>query len=144
MERALSAERLDALRRLLEQDPDVEVAVVFGSAAARRLSWDSDVDLYLRLAGGARWTIEHQWQRRRLFADTVGRDVELVIEDRDATSVILRREVARKGRLLFEAAPGAWTRLRAESMIAYADLEPWLRRCGDGVRRAVRRRASLG
>ncbi len=63
--------------------------------------------------------------------------MHLVVEDLDATSVILRREVARTGILLGEARPGAFTQMRARAMIAYADLEPWMRRCGDSVRRAI-------
>jgi len=51
--------------------------------------------------------------------------------------VILRLEVARHGRLLYERRPGAWVELRARAMLAYADLEPWMRRSGEGVRRAL-------
>jgi predicted nucleotidyltransferase len=137
MERELSANRLAQLRELLAKEPDVEVAVLFGSAAAGRLTDESDVDIYLRLARGARWTPDRVRDLRWRLGDAVGRDVELVVEDRHATSVILRREVARRGVLIREARAGAWTGLRADAMIAYADLEPWMRRCGEGVRRAI-------
>lgn len=139
----LESERLAALLAVLREDREVEVAALFGSAASGRMRAGSDVDLYLRLAPGARWTPERERERRLCFAEVLGQDVDLVVEDRDATSVILRREVARRGRLLHEAVPGAWTRLKAEAMIAYTDLEPWLRRCGEGVRRAIRRRAEV-
>lgn len=135
----LPADRLAELRRVLEQDPSVEVAVLFGSAAAGRMTDQSDVDIFLRLVRGASWSHAELRQRRIELGQILGRDVELIVEDRDDTSVILRREVARKGVLICEASSGAWTRLRAEAMLAYADLEPWLRRCGEGVRRAIAR-----
>ena len=44
----------DALAALFRAQDDVDVAVLFGSAAKGRLRPDSDVDLYVRLRPGAR------------------------------------------------------------------------------------------
>ena len=118
--------------------PDVDVAALFGSAVSGRLRPDSDVDVYVRLARGTRWTA----RERRAVADEAaracGRDVDLVVED-PSTSVILRREVAATGWLLHESEPGAWVDVRASAMLAYVDLEPYLRFIGDSIRESVRR-----
>ena len=127
-----------ALARVLASQPEVDCAALFGSAASGRLTPDSDVDVYVRLGDGAQWEVA----RRVALADELsrrcGREVDLVVED-DGTSVILRREVAARGRPLYEARPGAWTDLRAAALVAYADLEPYMRLVGDAVRAAVRR-----
>jgi len=54
------------------------------------------------------------------------------------TSVVLRREVARRG--LFERPPGAHRTFRVEAVHAYMDLEPQLRLIGA----AIRARALVG
>jgi predicted nucleotidyltransferase len=116
--------------------PEVDVVALFGSVAAGRLGRDSDVDLYVRLRPEARWSTA---QRNALAAEAArscGRDVDLVVED-ERTSVILRREVAGRGRPLYEARRGAWTDLRAAALLAYADLEPYMRRIGRAIRRAA-------
>jgi predicted nucleotidyltransferase len=130
---------IDAFAARLAAEPDIRVAVLFGSGARGRLRPDSDVDVYLRLGPRVRWSTH----RVLLLASELGaiarREVDLVIEDVDATSTILRLEVARHGVLLFERQPGAWTSLRASAFIAHADLEPWMRRCAEGVRRRILR-----
>ena len=117
----------------LAREPDVDVVALFGSAASGRLLPDSDVDLYVRLRATARWPVG---KRLDVVADLerlCGREVDLVVED-DGTSVILRREVASRGRPLFEARAGAWTDACAAAIVAYADLEPFMRRIGDSIR----------
>jgi predicted nucleotidyltransferase len=133
----LPAGIVERLGAILAQQDGVDVAVLFGSAAAGRLRPESDVDVYVRLRRRAAWSGVTVRRVEEALAAVVSRDVHLVVEDEDETSVILRREVARTGKLLWEAQPGAWTGLKAAAMVAYADLEPWLRRCGEGVRRAA-------
>ena len=60
----------------------------------------------------------------------------LVVEQ-PSTSVILRREVASKGRTLFERVPGAKQAFVVEAIGAYVDLEPQLRKIGRAVRRSA-------
>jgi predicted nucleotidyltransferase len=125
------------LTERLRAEQDVDVAVLFGSAARARLHSGSDVDVYVRLRRGARWTSHYVLALASELAGIVKREVDLVVEDLDATSVLLRMEVARHGVLLFERKPGAWTSLRASAFVAHADLEPWMRLCGEGVRRRI-------
>jgi predicted nucleotidyltransferase len=137
MSRALSDETFARLRAVLQADTDVEVAACFGSAARGRMRTDSDVDIYVRLGPGASWSPHRELSLVSDLSAAAAREIDLTVEDEGRTSVILRLEVARHGRLIFERRPGAWVELRARAMLAYADLEPWMRRCGEGIRRAL-------
>jgi len=127
----------DAIRHFFAGRADVDVVVLFGSTAAGRDRKGSDVDLYIRLRPEARWSIGDRLDRAAALTSLLRREVDLVVED-GSTSVILRREVANRGRPLYEARPGAWTELRAAASLAYADLEPYLRRIGEAVRARAR------
>jgi predicted nucleotidyltransferase len=137
MTRTLPDQAIARIRDVLQADPDVEVAALFGSAARGRLHAGSDVDVYVRLRPGAAWSPHRELSLASDLSEAAGREVDLTIEDEERTSVILRLEIARHGRLLTERRGGAWVDLRARAMLAYADLEPWMRRCGEGVRRAL-------
>jgi predicted nucleotidyltransferase len=125
------------LRGVLDAEPDVEVAACFGSAARGRMHRGSDVDVYVRLRRGASWSLHKELEVASDLSGACRREVDLIVEDEDRTSVILRLEVARHGRLVFERSPGAWVELRASAMVAHADLEPWIRRCSEGFERAL-------
>jgi predicted nucleotidyltransferase len=137
MNRALPEETWSRLRATVEADPDIEVAACFGSAARERMREDSDVDIYVKLRPGVVWSPHRELELTAALSEATGREVDLTVQDEGRTSVLLRLEVARHGRLLHEARPGAWVALRAGAMLAYADIEPWMRRCGEGVRRAL-------
>ncbi len=128
---------LAKLRDALGDDEDIAVGALFGSVSRGRARPDSDLDIYLRLRSGARWDVAREAAVREALERAAGREVDLIVEDRDATSVILRRQVAVDGVPFLERSPGGWTSLRADAMVAYADLEPWMRRCGEGVRRRI-------
>ena len=136
-----SEQILEALRPIVEADADVEVAALFGSAALDRPGPESDVDVYVRLRRGARWSLRRASEVAHALERIVRREIDLVVEDRDATSTLLRIEVARHGRLIFERQPCGWTSLKADALVDYADLEPFIRRCGEGVRRRSRESA---
>jgi predicted nucleotidyltransferase len=114
----------------------VEVLVLFGSATRDELARDSDVDLYVRLAHGASVDGADRTEQNA-FASAASaacrREVDLVVESA-STSVILRREVAAKGRVLFERRPGAFRQLVVDAVRAYVDLEPQLRTIGTAIR----------
>jgi predicted nucleotidyltransferase len=116
----------------------VEVAALFGSAAPGRRRPESDLDVYVRLVPSARWDLGRRLDVAAELSRLSGREVDLVVEG-ETTSVILRRGGAARGRLLFEARPGAWTDTRARARVAYADIEPYLRRIGAAIRAHARR-----
>lgn len=111
----------------------VDVLVLFGSAAQGRLGPDSDVDLYVRLAPAASRDRSEEEAFATAASALCRREVDLVIES-SSTSVILRREVAAKGRSLFERRPGAFRELIVDAIRAYVDLEPQLRSIGLAIR----------
>ncbi len=125
-----------ALRELFARAPDVDVVALFGSAATGRMRPNSDCDLYVRLRDGAKWPLGLRLDLASEATAVCRREVDLIVED-ESTSVVLRREVASKGRPLYEARPGAWTDLRAAAVLAYMDLEPYLRRIGAAIRTAA-------
>src|ERR1700679_872504 len=133
MNRTLPDETFARIGDVLHAAPDVDVAAYFGSAARGRMRADSDVDVYVRLRRGASWSPQYERSLVLELSEAAGREVDLTVENEERTSVILRLEVARHGHLLFERRPGAWVELRARAMLVYADLEPWMRRCGTGV-----------
>lgn len=138
MSRSLPDDIVRALAARLAAEPDVLAAGLFGSAALGRLRDDSDIDIYVRLVHGAAWPLRHELDLATDLAAIVGRDIDLVVEDRARTSVLLRREVARRSLLLFEREPGAWATVRIEGNAAYLDLKPLLDRCARAVQRRAR------
>jgi predicted nucleotidyltransferase len=125
------------IRSFFAARAEVEVVVLFGSAAAGRALPRSDLDLYVRLRPGARWPLGDRLDRAAELSALLRREVDLTVED-EWTSVILRREVANRGRPVYEAREGAWRDLRAAASLAYADLEPQLRTIGEAVRARAR------
>jgi len=63
----------------------------------------------------------------------LGREVHLV--DLRLASELLRIEVVRTGLVAFERVAGRWTSFAGESMSRWSDLEPFVRRCAEAVRR---------
>ncbi len=110
--------------------PWVELLVLFGSAARGRLRPDSDIDLgWLGLPppGEGEAALLAALERR------LGRGVHLV--DMRLASELLRIEVVRTALLAFERAAGRWTSFAGESMSRWSDIEPFVRRCAEAVRR---------
>lgn len=132
----ISADLTNRLAALAAASDAVEVLLVFGSAARGRLTSESDVDLYVRLARP--WTTEAERAFREAAATICHRDVDLVVESA-TTSVILRHQAAGHGRCIFERRPGSFRQLVVDAIRAYVDLEPQLRLIGDAIRnRAIR------
>ena len=115
--------------------------MLFGSAARERMTDRSDVDLLVRLAHGS---VLDAADRERFLARAsraCRREIDLVIEE-PRTSVILRREVAEKGRPLFERSAGAARQFVVDAVRAYVDLEPQLRKIGGAIRARAREEGS--
>lgn len=115
---AVSADLLDAAVMLLREAlPDLKVVYVFGSAAqGQPLRPDSDVDLAVLparpLDAVARWDLQER------LAALLHRDVDLV--DLRSASTVMRVQVLRTGRVLYEANPGTRQRFEMHALSAYA------------------------
>ncbi len=109
------------LRDILGRHPDVELAILFGSAAKGTTRKDSDVDLALRATLGreARNAILAEVER------VIGRTLDVV--DIDAAPPQLRFEIARDAVVLVERTPGALTTFRARAYGDWLDFAPYAR-----------------
>ena len=121
------------LASLAELSPAVDVLVLFGSAASKDMHASSDVDLYVRLAPSQTWSIDETQAFVSAASRACRREIDVVVES-PSTSVILRREVAAKGRPLFERRAGAFRELVVDAVHAYMELEPQLRLIGGAIR----------
>lgn len=136
---SLSRDLLQALALRVSAEPRIRLAALFGSAAKGKLRPDSDVDVYVVLEAGAAWTLGWLSSLSSELEGIVGRPVDVVVEDRDRTSALLRMEVARDGVLLVQRQPWDWTTVRANALIDYADLAPAIDACAAGVRERFKR-----
>lgn len=114
---------LETLREALAGQPEVELAVLFGSTARGSDGAHSDLDLGLRLDPATP-------AARREAADAAvraaGREVD--VTDLDSAPPLLRFQIARDGVLLVEREPHAWTRFKARAMVDWWDWAPTARR----------------
>jgi uncharacterized protein len=116
---ALVSAIVDQLRASFLRRDDVELAVLFGSAAQGRLHATSDIDVAVR------WTAGEPRDRDAFFAAVeraMGCPVDVI--DLDVAPPQLRFEIARDGLLLVERATGAWSRTRARAFIDWWDFRP--------------------
>ena len=116
---------MDSLKNLtsaLAADPDVQLAVVFGSAAKGASHRRSDLDIGImglpstqRLAALA-----------VTLARTAGREVDLI--PLETAPPLLRFEIARDGAPLLERAPHLWVDFQARAMVDWWEWAPLARR----------------
>lgn len=117
---------LAAVQSALRNDPDVSLAVAFGSAARGAASRSSDLDIGV---GGV--------PPSRLSALAValsrlaGREVDLI--QLETAPPLLRFEVARDGVLLAERAEGSWAAFQARAMVDWWDWAPSARRFAEAA-----------
>jgi predicted nucleotidyltransferase len=105
---------LDDLARAV---PDLELLVLFGSAARGTASARSDVDVAVRCAGAADLEALHLALAPWL---ATGR---LDLVDLRRAGPLLAFEVARSGRVLFERHPGAFREFQSLASRRYCDTE---------------------
>ncbi len=114
---------LAALRDCALGQPNLALAVVFGSLARGALRRDSDVDLGLLLDQ------DNPELRLRLevdFGRVAGRAVDLIFLDQ--APPLLRFEIAREGQVLLERRPFLWSDFKANAMRDWWDWAPYARR----------------
>ncbi len=121
--------RLAALRVWCAQH-GIQVGALFGSRATGHAHERSDYDLALTPAPSP--TERLDWQAE--LEAILDRDVDLVFLS-PTTDPVLGWEVARHGRLLYEAQPGCWAAWRARLWHAYNDALPFRRALDESLRR---------
>lgn len=108
----------------------VELAILFGSAAAGKLRPDSDLDIGILMAPDRALDLVGELTLATELEQVLGREVDLVRLE-DATT-LLRFEAA-QGRCVVEARPGAFADFAARALLEHEDLRPILLRCAAGM-----------
>ncbi len=125
----------DAVHRLRAAVPDLAAVYLFGSAADGQTHAASDLDLAVLaprpLDPVARFDLAGD------LAATLGRDVDLV--DLAAASTVMRAEVVRTGRVIFDGDPTARANFEIYALGAYFDLNIERR----GILADIRERGSV-
>jgi uncharacterized protein len=97
------------------EPPDLELLILFGSAARGRLRESSDVDVAIRCRGAADLDAAFMALAPRL------RSGRLDLVDLRHAGPLLAFEVARSGYLLFERSPGLFRTFQSLASRRYAD-----------------------
>ena len=113
---------LEDLASALAADTDLQLAVLFGSAARAAPHRRSDLDIGVM---GLRSTARLAALAVTL-ARTAGREVDLI--PLETAPPLLRFEIARDGAVLLERAPHLWSDFQARAMVDWWEWAPLARR----------------
>jgi len=110
------------MKTIFERFPEVDLAILFGSAARGELRKDSDVDLGLRARG-------LEPHRRNAMLAAVERALHRTLDviDLDTAPPQLRFEIARDGVAVIERTEGALTDFRARAYVDWLEFAPLAR-----------------
>lgn len=132
--RALTSDEIERIRDVCARAFELEIAVLFGSAATGRARRGSDVDV------GIIPVHEVPLSAELALASSISAithtDVDIVRLDRD--DPLLGREVARHGIALYERVPGAFAAYRARAMSTWIEFDEMV---GPHRQRFIRRLA---
>lgn len=130
---------LEQLTGTLDAFPEVELAVLFGSAARRTMSHRSDIDLAVRLT-------DDTLESRRRIGNAVGRAVQRKVDllSLDNLPPQLRFEIARDGIPLVERRSYAWSDFQVRAMLDWWEWAPIARRIHAGAVERLRGRHARG
>jgi predicted nucleotidyltransferase len=118
-------EIVDRLRNALRGREDVELALLFGSAARGEAREDSDVDVAVLAPSVDLLALASA------LGETIGCEVDLTsLDERDITIPLLA-EIVRDAVVLHEGKPGAHARWRAHALTTLETDGPWYRRMRD-------------
>ena len=123
----MSRDEHDTLRRLTDvlfHEPDIDLAVVFGSAATGQMRPDSDVDV--AVLARAPLSAERKRALIATLATEVGRPIDLV--DLRTAGVALTGVIIRTGKRLLCRGSRVWAGLLARNLLDSADFLPYRER----------------
>lgn len=125
----------DALRRVLDLEPDLLYALVFGSVSRGSQRPDSDVDIAVEFRPGAARDVRTVGRLASRLESATRRPVDLVLLDEAPAPLAYR--VFGHGRLLIERDHAALVVRKARVIAEYLDWKPIEERCARGVLRAA-------
>ena len=126
---------LATLRRVLQAEPDVAYALLFGSGARGTAHAGSDADIAIELRAGAPRDVRSLGGLAARLESAIGRRIDLVLLDEAPTALAYR--ILRDGRLLAERDHGALVARKARVLLDYLDWKPVEERCAEGILRAA-------
>jgi predicted nucleotidyltransferase len=121
------------LGRALQGRPEVRLAFLFGSSVTKGLNAANDVDIAVVFAHSV--SLLDQCEISARLEEIAGREVDLI--DLDDASTLLRWEVVRSGIVLWSKDSRDLADFRARVPIEYFDLQPFLEREAEGLRRVL-------
>jgi predicted nucleotidyltransferase len=128
---------LDAIRGILEGEPAVAYALLFGSSARETGHAASDVDIAIELTADAARDGSALGGLAARLESAARRPIDLVLLDEAPAPLAYR--IFRDGRLLIERDHGALVVRKARALLDYLDFKPVEEQCAAGVLRAAAR-----
>ena len=122
---------IDRLRSVLDADPRIAFALVFGSQVRGSAHAQSDVDIAIGLVEGARLDTLEVGELISRLESVAGRAVDLVLLDEAPPGLAFR--VVRDGRVILVRDRLALTARRARAILDYLDFQPIEDLCVRGV-----------
>lgn len=126
---------LAALRRVLDAEPDIAYALLFGSGARGTAHRESDADVAIELSPGAARDVRTLGGLAARLESAAGRPVDLVLLDEAPAPLAYR--IFRDGRLIVERDHRALVARKARVLLDYLDFKPVEERCAAGILRAA-------
>jgi uncharacterized protein len=123
------------LARVLESEPDISYALLFGSGARTALRPDSDLDIAIELRPGAPRDTPTLGCLVARLESAGGRRIDLVLIDEAPAPLAYR--IFRDGQVLLERDRAAFVARKARAILDYLDFKPIEARCAEGVLRAA-------
>jgi predicted nucleotidyltransferase len=121
------------LGQALRGRAEVRLALLYGSAVTRGLEHARDIDVAVAFARPV--SLWDQCALAEHLESIAGREVDLV--DLDSASTLLRAQVARHGIALWAKDRSDLIALRARAPLELFDLQPYLEREAEGLRRVL-------
>ena len=128
---------MDELRRVLEADPRIAYALVFGSSARGTAHAGSDVDVAIGLTAGPTLGALGVGDLIARLESAVVQPVDLVLLDE--APVALAYRVFRDGIVVLERDRAAMVARKARAILEYLDFRPVEELCAQGVLARARR-----
>lgn len=113
---------MEALRRVVEADPRIGYALVFGSRARGSQHAHSDVDVAVGAAEGRPLTALDLGDIASRLESAAGRPIDLV--DLESAPPSLAYRVFRDGQVIFERERQRLVTCRARAVLEYLDFKP--------------------
>ncbi len=113
---------IERLRSVLEADPRVAFAILFGSRGRGSAHDRSDTDLAVGLARGAQLSVTEIGDLLSRLETAAGGRVDLVLLDEARPGLAYR--VFRDGRVVFERDRAALVERKARAILEYLDFRP--------------------